>query len=472
MKKIVVISALLIVSQAVVSQVKVGALPATTVGVKGDFLIKDDSVGTPGSTKKISAGNFISAYSIQTAPTATTAVHPVADSSIKIANTAFVHRAIDSLAAHGSGSGWSLTGNSGTTPGSNFIGTTDDKYLMFKVNNTASGLIQDSVLQNTGFGYGALNYNTVNLTTGNSGTAFGYKALYANTSGFENTAVGNFTMITNTTGGYNTAIGGQALQKNTSGSYNAAMGYYCLQANTTGSYNVGIGLNVLQKNTTASYNVGVGYEALNYNSANYNTGFGYQALLNNTTGMGNTALGTQALVGTGLAGYAMGNYNTAAGYLSLQASTSGTQNSGFGVSSLYNTTTGGYNTAIGVNAGNSNTTGSHNTFLGNYANSTTGGLVNATAIGDSAIVSASNALILGGTGYRAVSVGIGNTAPNASAVLEVTSTTAGFRITPMTSTQASAITPVEGLILFVSTTNGTFTSVGLWDYENGAWHKL
>ncbi|HEY8936018.1 MAG TPA: tail fiber domain-containing protein [Cyclobacteriaceae bacterium] len=35
-----------------------------------------------------------------------------------------------------SNTGWSLTGNSGTTPGTNFIGTTDDKDLVFKTNGT------------------------------------------------------------------------------------------------------------------------------------------------------------------------------------------------------------------------------------------------------------------------------------------------------------------------------------------------
>ncbi len=68
-------------------------------------------------------------------------------------------------------------------------------------------------------------------------------------------------------------------------------------------------------------------------------------------------------------------------------------------------------------------------------------------------------------------VGIGTVTPNASARLEVTSTTQGFRLTPMTATQASAITPVEGLMVFTSNTNGTFTSIGLWCYENGSWSK-
>jgi hypothetical protein len=36
----------------------------------------------------------------------------------------------------GGGPGWSLTGNSGTTPGVNFVGTTDNQALEIKVNNT------------------------------------------------------------------------------------------------------------------------------------------------------------------------------------------------------------------------------------------------------------------------------------------------------------------------------------------------
>jgi hypothetical protein len=35
--------------------------------------------------------------------------------------------------------GWSLTGNSGTNPSTNFIGTTDVQPLMFRVNNQNSG---------------------------------------------------------------------------------------------------------------------------------------------------------------------------------------------------------------------------------------------------------------------------------------------------------------------------------------------
>src|ERR1019366_9159725 len=41
-------------------------------------------------------------------------------------------------AAAGGGSGWGLTGNAGTTPGTNFIGTTDNNALYLDVNSSAT----------------------------------------------------------------------------------------------------------------------------------------------------------------------------------------------------------------------------------------------------------------------------------------------------------------------------------------------
>lgn len=71
-----------------------------------------------------------------------------------------------------------------------------------------------------------------------------------------------------------------------------------------------------------------------------------------------------------------------------------------------------------------------------------------------------------------LNVGIGVKTPVTVAKLEITSTTQGLRITPMTAVQASAITPVEGLQVFVNTTNATFLITGLHSYENGSWVKL
>lgn len=80
------------------------------------------------------------------------------------------------------------------------------------------------------------------------------------------------------------------------------------------------------------------------------------------------------------------------------------------------------------------------------------------------------------------STGIKNTLPTkigdataavASAVLELTSTTKGFLPSRMTATQGSAISsPAEGLIIYVTDTNGTFTAKGWWGYDGAAWQKL
>jgi hypothetical protein len=79
------------------------------------------------------------------------------------------------------------------------------------------------------------------------------------------------------------------------------------------------------------------------------------------------------------------------------------------------------------------------------------------------------------------------TATHASRIskLEFTGVTAGatetwltigqsgyVKFRPMTVTEAGAIATAEGLMLFVSNTDATFTSVGLWIYQNGAWKAL
>ena len=60
-----------------------------------------------------------------------------------------------------------------------------------------------------------------------------------------------------------------------------------------------------------------------------------------------------------------------------------------------------------------------------------------------------------------------------SAILSANSTTKGFLPPRMTATQASAISsPAEGLMVYVTNTNGTFTAKGWWGYDGAAWQKL
>ena len=70
-------------------------------------------------------------------------------------------------------------------------------------------------------------------------------------------------------------------------------------------------------------------------------------------------------------------------------------------------------------------------------------------------------------------VGIGTTTPHTSAILDLVSTTKGLSIPTMTSAQASAIaSPKKSLMIYVTDTNGTFTSAGWWGYNGTIWKLI
>lgn len=170
----------------------------------------------------------------------------------------------------GGSSGWGLTGNAGTNPTTNFIGTTDNQPIIFKHNLIQSGRIDNF---NTSLGYQSLQ-----STTAVQNTAVGIHALRLTTSGQANTAIGSFTMPGNTTGWYNTAIGDNALVNNTTGNYNTALGVGTLIPNSTGSFNTALG-----------YNAGpsIGFTNLTNTTA---IGYSAAATADNQVRIGNTAV--------------------------------------------------------------------------------------------------------------------------------------------------------------------------------------
>ncbi len=273
----------------------------------------------------------------------------------------------------GAGNGWSLTGNAGTNPATNFIGTTDNQPLRFRVNNAWAGEL-DPVTANIFLGLSAGQSNT-SAGTGNTGVG-GY-ALQNNTIGYDNTALGGAALITNTDGLENTAIGRQSLFYNTGGSDNTATGYKTLRNNNAGNYNTATGASALLSNTTASDNTANGYGALLNNTTGYkNTSIGSKSLYNNTTGLENTAIGFEALFTNNngdfntahgyqsLYNNTTGSYNTATGFQPLFSNTSGLFNVATGFQALYNNTSGKFNTALGQNTLYSNTVGDNNTAIG------------------------------------------------------------------------------------------------------------
>lgn len=127
---------------------------------------------------------------------------------------------------------WSLTGNAGTTPGTNFLGTTDAQDLVFKANNNPAGYIS-IVKENTSLGYKS------NANSGTGNVAIGVRALATNTNG-SNVAVGNDALEASGNSKYNVAVGHQAL-KQSAGSGNTALGALAGDNVTTGSGNIIIG---------------------------------------------------------------------------------------------------------------------------------------------------------------------------------------------------------------------------------------
>ena len=254
-----------------------------------------------------------------------------------------------------SGLTWTLTGNAGTNPATNFLGTTDNQALDFRVNNLFAGQISHTTTGLVSFGMGA---GAATTATGN--TFVGTNAGNANTTGQSNTFVGNSAGRLLTATHNNTFIGASAGASQTSGGGNTYIGG---------------------------------------GTANFANG-----------GTQNVVIGVSAGIGVS------GDNNTMVGSLAGNATTNTTFNSFFGTSAGVNNTTGGENTLIGTLGGVTNTVGTRNTVLGAFADVGISALTNATAIGWRARVSASNSLVLGSingvNGASAdVNVGIGTVAP-------------------------------------------------------------
>ncbi|MCP1996255.1 tail fiber domain-containing protein [Flavobacterium sp. HSC-61S13] len=235
--------------------------------------------------------------------------------------------------------GWSVTGNANSNPATDFLGTTDDKDLIFKRYNVQGGRISTG---NTAFGNAALQYNGV---------------------GVGNIGIGNSVLKINVDGNYNSAVGYEALAFNRTGSNNVAHGYHTLYANTEGHGNIAIGYNSLSKNTRGYSNTAIGIEALLSNEiAINNTAIGASALSNNTAN-DNTAIGSGALFSN-----TTGRSNTAIGRFSSNYSTTADNNTVLGHQAFYNNIASSYNVIIGQMAGydiNSTTkTDGRNTFIG------------------------------------------------------------------------------------------------------------
>lgn len=250
------------------------------------------------------------------------------------------------------------------------------------------------------------------------------------------------------------AIGRGAMQNYTScsGCTNSqvAIGTLALNASTTSQKNTAVGSSALSSVTTNGDNTAVGFSALGSNTGQSNTAVGSQALAGNTNQQGSTAVGFNAGVSS------TGGFNSFFGWASGgNLSVSGNFNTSIGAGNIVGTS-GSSNVSIGYSIGVPSNTASNQFALGA---SSVRWLI-------SDVSGSSRRWTFNGTTSDI-------TATEASAALEVRSTTGGVLLPRMTATQGSAIaSPADGLMIYVTDTNATFTSVGFWGRENGAWVKL
>lgn len=356
---------------------------------------------------------------------------------------------------------WGIGGNASTNTATDFIGTTDNKALVFKTNSILSGKI-DPGPNNTFFGQAA----GLNMTTGTNNSYFGQQAGSGNTTGIQNSAFGTFALDTNSIGNNNSAFGLSALRSNSSGNENTALGSRALFGNKTGNRNVGIGRQSLQSvidandcigiGTTALSSIttgsrviaigsgalqnatdgfmaiGIGYHALFSNSGSDNVAIGDEAMKNNTTGADNVAIGQGSLIAntTGAANISIGllvlkdnvsgRDNTGAGAGALFSNTIGDGNTGIGYTALTSNTTGFLNTGVGKESGLGITTGSNNTAIGARTFFASGTLTNASIFGYGSSVSTSNTMSFGNESVDRWAFGIPTT--NAQHAMEVGNT--------------------------------------------------
>jgi fibronectin-binding autotransporter adhesin len=428
------------------------------------------NIGTAGQILQVNGG--ATAPSWVTPATAVTSLNglTVATQTLAVTNTVASQAWTSAGSAHTLNLRvWDLTGNSGTTPGTHFVGTTDAQDLVFRTNNLERMRINTSgryLVSNTTSANGNLffgrNVGNDNNTGGYKKVGFGINVLSA-TNDFSN----------NIAYGYN--VGNSML----SGSV-YAFGYDVLNSATAGT-GVAFGSGILNNVTNAGSNTAFGVNILNNSTGGQNAAFGFSSLRDNISGTENSAYGE-------LSGRSntTGSLNSYFGAYSGQTN-NGNGNTGLGSSALGNATGSSNNTAIGGYAGNRLTTGNNNTFLGynsgtaNTAWSGSNNIVIGANQDWNLLTTVNNQMNIGGLifgtgmtgtyGAPAGNIGIGATAP--ANKLEITHGTAGnsgLRFTNLLSTNST--TTGNGKFLSVNTTGDVILSDGTgslkWYAENAA----
>jgi hypothetical protein len=234
----------------------------------------------------------------------------------------------------------------------------------------------------------------------------------------------------------NVGIGTLAGRSNTSGAEWIAVGYGAANRSTTGGRFVAIGNSAGTNNTTGNNWFGIGYAA----------GFA------NTIGNNWFALGSETA-----AANVDGSFFVAIGNRAARHTTTGS-----------NFLAIGENAARYTNIGNNNTLVSNSIYLGHDTRSLDVGQTNEVVIGYEGRGLGTNTTRIGNANTAQThldgSLTLGDATLDASAVLDISSTTRGVLFPRMTTTQRDLITtPADGLVIYNTTTNKLqVRAAGVW----------
>ena len=316
--------------------------PGSALDVKGTIRLSGSTSGFVGLAPAAAAGG-------------TTYTLPTADGTNGQVLSTNGSGTLSWATASGGGSGWLLTGNSGTTTGINFVGTTDGQGLTFKVNSVTAGFL------------------------GLSGSSLAASYGVGSSAGFKSTAIGaGATATANNEAvalGYNAVGGsfqgiaiGSGATANSANNNEIAIGY---NANSNSYQGIAIGTSASTSTANGAIALGVSASTTSINSVSVGTSAFVDKTSDNSISIGNTATvntsSTNVIaIGSGAAIGKSSDYSTALGYkASVGASATN-------------------NTAIGSNA------------------SVSGAVSNGTALGNGASVTASNSISVGNTSVTSI----------------------------------------------------------------------
>ncbi len=350
-------------------------------------------------------------------------------------------------------------------PNSLIYGNGGRRLIAGSTNNTVTGF--NSYLIGSTGGYNALYGSRAApiMTTGSRNAGFGDGVFFNAVAASDNAGFGYNVFISAGAGSFirSTAIGAEALRNIQSGADNFAGGQVSQYNCTTCSDNTSAGRGSLYTNQVGSRLTAIGSASLQNNIASDNTASAYQSMFYNSSGFGNTGSGVRVFYSN-----QTGIYNTGSGYMA-----------GWGWNAAGQSTS--YNSLFGAFAGYQLRAGAnHNIFIGykSVTDSVTGS--NSIVIGDSLEIDRTESdqiniggviFSKGGTGkglsVGAGRVGIGIRNPDASAKLDITSTTQGFLPPRMTAVQRGAIvSPVAGLIVYDTDSSAHF------GYTGSVWYRF